>query len=200
MARWIGRRLSAPQAQQPTDMPDPKTMEFMRFTAPDLEALECGIRDMRLKLSDARSRGDTSALLDHAADLGAMLTTARNETAALELLRSHEQLAGAHPSAEQLAWFWNALATGLQYAGDRSGAERYFVKAVAVAQEGGWRRIEAMALHHWGRCLVEQGRLDDAQSCIAQALAIREQLGEPRQETSRKALIEIAKIRAASLG
>jgi tetratricopeptide (TPR) repeat protein len=175
-------------------------MEFMRFTALDLEALERGIRDMRLKLSDAQSRGDARAVLDHAADLGAMLTTARNETAALELLRSHEQLARAHPVAEQVAWFWNALATALQYAGERAVAEPYFDKAVAVAQEGGWRRIEAMALHHWGRCLVEQGRLDDAESRIAQALAIREELGEPRQETSRKALIEIAKLRAARHG
>jgi tetratricopeptide (TPR) repeat protein len=112
--------------------------------------------------------------------------------------RQHESLANSHPDAEQLAWYWNALATALQYIGERAEAETYFAKAVAVAQGGGWRRIEAMALHHWGRSLVEQGQLYEADLRIAQALAIREGLGEPRQETSRKALAEIAKLRAAS--
>ncbi len=125
-----------------------------------------------------------------------MLTTTRNEAEALDLLRKHESLASSHPGAEQIAWFWNALATALQYVGERAVAETYFAKAVAAAHGGGWRKIEAMALHHWGRSLVEQGKLDEAELRIAQALAIREELGEPRQETSRKALAEIAKLRA----
>lgn len=182
----------------PPPMHDPIPAQFMRFTAPDPEALERGIRDTRSKLSEAQSRGDATAILDHAADLGGMLTTARNEAAALELLRSHEHLASTHPMAEQVAWYWNALATAMQYTGDRAAAEACFARAVSVAREGGWRRIEAMALHHWGRSLVEQGRLDEAESCITQALAIREELGEPRQETSRKALAEMARLRAAS--
>jgi tetratricopeptide (TPR) repeat protein len=179
-------------------MPDPSPADFMRFTALDVGDIERSIRDTRLKLSEAQSRGDKSAILDHAADLGGMLTSARNETEALELLRSHEQLASTHPSAEQTAWFWNALATALQYVGERMAAEGYFAKAVDVAQQGGWRRIEAMALHHWGRSLVEQGRLDEAEFRVGQALVIREELGEPRRETSRKALVEIAKLRTAS--
>ena len=179
-------------------MPSPHAAEFMRFSAPDPAALERSIRDTRSKLAEALSCGDKSAILDCAADLGGMLTTSRNEGEALDLLRTHEPLASSHPRAEQIAWFWNALATALQYIGERAVAEAYFAKAVATAQDGGWRRIEAMALHHWGRSLVEQGRLDEAESRITQALAIREELGEPRQETSRKALAEIAKLRAAS--
>jgi tetratricopeptide (TPR) repeat protein len=179
-------------------MPSPHAPEFMRFSAPDPAALERSIRDTRSKLAEALSRGDQSAILDCVADLGGMLTTSRNEAEALDLLRKHESLANSHPDAEQLAWYWNALATALQYIGERAEAETYFAKAVAVAQGGGWRRIEAMALHHWGRSLVEQGQLYEADLRIAQALAIREGLGEPRQETSRKALAEIAKLRAAS--
>jgi tetratricopeptide (TPR) repeat protein len=182
----------------PPLMPSPHPAEFMRFSAPDPAVLERSIRDTRSKLAEALSRGDQSAILDCAADLGGMLTTARNEAEALDLLRTHESLASSHPSAEQIAWFWNALGTALQYIGERPVAEAYFAKAVATAHDGGWRRIEAMALHHWGRSLVEQGRLDEAESRITQALAIREELGEPRQETSRKALAEIAKLRAAS--
>ena len=169
----------------------------MRFTAPDPAALEQSIRVARAKLEEAQARGDDGAILDQVADLGGMLTTARNEASALELLRAHERLASSRQSEEQSAWYWNALATALQYVGERVAAEVYFAQAVAVAKEGGWRRIEAMTLHHWGRSLVEQGQLDAAESRIAQALAIREELGEPRQETSRKALAEIVRLRAA---
>jgi tetratricopeptide (TPR) repeat protein len=170
--------------------------EFMRYTAPDATALEEGVVVARSKLAEAQACGNESAILDQVADLGGMLTTARREASALELLRAYEKLAISRESEEQSAWYWNALATALQYTGERVAAEAYFAKAVAVAKVGGWRRIEAMTLHHWGRSLVEQGQLDAAESRIAQALAIREELGEPRQETSRKALAEIARLRA----
>ncbi|MCA0175502.1 MAG: tetratricopeptide repeat protein [Proteobacteria bacterium] len=168
----------------------------MRFATLDPVALERRIRDMQMKLSQAQSRGDECAILDHAADLGGLLTTAGDEAAALTLLREHESLADAHRTVEQSAWYWNALATAMQYVGQREGAEGCFAKAVAVAQESGWKRIEAMALHHWGRNLVEQGRLDEAESRFTQALAIREARGEPMQTSSRAALVGLARLRA----
>ncbi|MBK7613549.1 MAG: hypothetical protein IPJ08_03520 [Burkholderiales bacterium] len=168
----------------------------MRYTAPDAAALEQGMVVARTKLAEAQVRGDESAILEQVADLGGMLTTARKEASALELLRAHERLATSHESEEQSAWYWNALATALQYLNERIAAEAYFARAATVARKGGWRRVEAMTLHHWGRSLVEQGQIDAAESRIAQALAIREELGEPRQESSRKALAEIARLRA----
>jgi tetratricopeptide (TPR) repeat protein len=171
--------------------------EFMRFTAPDPEALEQAIRLAQRKLEEAKALGDEIATLEQAADLGGMLTTARREGSALELLVPHKSLATLHQSKEQSAWYWNALATALQYFGERATAEAYFAKAVEVAKEGGWRRIEAMTLHHWGRSLVEQGQVDAAELRFAQALVIREELNEPRQETSREALKELARMREA---
>lgn len=170
--------------------------EFMRFTAPDAAVLASGIRDTRAKLAAAETRNDMAAVIEHAADLAGMLTTARQEAAALEVLRKHEPMAKSLPSAEPLAWYWNALATALQYVGERELAEPYFAEAVSVAHAGGWRRIEAMALHHWGRSLVEQARLGEAESRISQALVIREELGEC-QESSRSALFKLAQLRAA---
>ncbi len=171
--------------------------EFMRFTAPDRDALVRAIEDARSKLIEAEAGGDKAAMLDHAASLGGMLTTARNEVEAEKLLRRHESLAENHAPVEQLAWFWNALATALQYLGSREAADVYFDRAVEAARSGGWRLVEAMALHHWGRNLVEQGHFSQAQLRIEQALAIRQELNEPRQESSRKALQELAKLRAA---
>ena len=173
----------------------PIPTEFMRFTAPDPVALSRGIDEARAKLAAAESRGDGAAIIDHAADLGGMLTTARSEALAVELLRKYEALAQSLAGTEQAAWFWNALATALQYQGERERADTYFAKALSVAGDGGWRRIEAMTLHHLGRSLVERGRLDEAESRIRQALAIREELNE-RQEFSRKALQELGKLRA----
>jgi tetratricopeptide (TPR) repeat protein len=178
-------------------MPKSAAPEFMRFIASDPVALAGSIQHTREKLRAAESLGDSGAVVEHAADLGGMLTTARREFEALELLRKHESLAASLAGGEPLAWFWNALATALQYVGEREAAEAYFAKAVEVARKGGWRRIEAMALHHWGRSLVEQGRLAEAESRIAQALSIREDLNE-RQESARSALAELARLRAAN--
>jgi tetratricopeptide (TPR) repeat protein len=177
-------------------MHSPAPTEFMRFTAPDAAELARTINFTQEELVAAELRGDSSAIVDHAADLGGMLTTARRESEALELLRRHERLAESLSGEEQVAWFWNALATALQYAGKRVQAEAYFSRSVELARDGGWSRIEAMALHHWGRSLVEQGRLDEAELRISQALAIREQLNE-RQESSRNALHQLAQLRSA---
>ena len=178
-------------------MPKSTAAEFMRFTPSDPVALDRNIHRTRAKLLAAESIGDSGAVVDHTADLAAMLTTARRELEALELLRRHESLAASIATGEHVAWFWNALATALQYIGEREAAEPYFFKAVEVARKGCWRRIEAMALHHWGRSLVEQGRLAEAESRISEALSIREELNE-RQEPSRRALAAVARLRAGN--
>ena len=177
-------------------MPLGPVAEFMRFTAPDPAALAQRIEEAGQRLAQAQARGDAAAILDSVADLGGMLTTARAEAEALALLREHQTLAEAQAPTEVLAWYWNALATALQYLGDRAQADAYFDRAVAVARGGGWQRIEAMALQHWGRSLVEEGRLQEAQRCFSQALIIREALGGPMQESSRKALAALAQLRS----
>jgi tetratricopeptide (TPR) repeat protein len=177
-------------------MHSPAPTEFMRFTAPDAAELARTIKFTQESLDAAESRGDSSAMVDHAADLGGMLTTARRESEALELLRRYEALAESLSTKEQAAWFWNAMATALQYGGKRAQAEAYFSRSVELAREGGWSRIEAMALHHWGRSLVEQGRLDEAELRISQALTIRDRL-EERNESSRNALQKLAQLRSA---
>ncbi|MFC5499076.1 tetratricopeptide repeat protein [Caenimonas terrae] len=176
-------------------MPQP-VPQFMRFSAPDAQALSRSIHSTREELAAAAGAG-AARIVELAADLGTMLTTARMEVAAVELLQLHADAAQAAAGHEPAAWFWNAYATALQYCGRHAEAERYFMLALDLARAGGWRRVEALILHHWGRSLVEQGRLDDAQKNISQELAIRVQLGEPRQQSSRKALAELAALRSA---
>lgn len=164
--------------------------EFMRFTAPDADALTRSLDEQRELLDRARRAGDQLAIVDHAADLAALLTTAHREQDALLLLREHLPLAEARPGEEPAGWFWNAYATALQYAGHRAEADRYFAKTVALARAGGWLRLQAMALHHGGRNLVERGRVDEARARFADALALRTQLGDGRGQASSQAALD----------
>ena len=96
---------------------------------------------------------------------------------------------------EALGWFWCAYATALQYLGQRAEAEPIFARTVVLCEAGGWARLRAMALQHWGRSLVEQGRFDEAESRFHEALALRVQLQDPRQATTREALALLAQLR-----
>ena len=164
----------------------------MRFSAPDLDALAREITATRKKLAAAVQAGEVLAIVEAAADLGSMLTTARMETEAVQILEEHLQRADVSASHEPVGWFWNAYATALQYCGRRSEAEPYFSRSIELAKAYGWRRLEALALHHLGRSLAEQRRFVEAESRISAALAIRVELNEPRQESSRRALVELA--------
>ena len=172
-------------------------VEFMRFSAPDPVALTTRIAELRFKLAAAVEAGEPLAMVDAAADLGSLLTTARMEAEAVRLLEGHLHLVDAQSPHEPAGWFWNAYATALQYCGRRPQAEPYFAKAVDLAAAHGWRRLEALARHHWGRSLVEQGRFADAEARIAEALAIRTELGAPSRESSRQALVGLSALQEA---
>jgi tetratricopeptide (TPR) repeat protein len=172
--------------------------EFMRYAAPDAEANARGINELREKLAIAVSAGDRCATLDHAADLGSMLTTARKEHEALHLLRQHLELAEALPGEEPAGWFWSAYATALQYTGQRAEADAYFAKALGLCSASGWSRLQALVLHHWGRSLAEQRRLAEAEARISEALVLRVRLQDPGQERSRRALEVLAQLRSQS--
>lgn len=174
-------------------------LEFMRYTAPDAQAHARGIAELRSKLAQALLAGDSLTIVDHAADLGSMLTTDRKEVEALSLLREHVAKAEALPQEEAAGWFWNAYATALQYAGHRDEAEAHFARAVDLCKASGWSRLQAMVLHHWGRSLAEQRHFDAAQARIAEALALRVRLEDRQQASSRLALAALAQLRGQAV-
>jgi tetratricopeptide (TPR) repeat protein len=169
--------------------------EFMRYSAPDPADLACQIEIMRSKLVEARASGNLLAVVDHVADLGSMLTTARLESEAVKLMQEHELLAESHPSHEPSGWFWNSLATALQYAGHRELADKYFERAVQISRASAWQQLLAQALHHWARSLAEQHRFVEAEQRLQEALAIRVSIGEPRQSSTRNALDALTLLR-----
>jgi tetratricopeptide (TPR) repeat protein len=172
-----------------------RDMEFQRFTAPDAAALDVNIGEHRVKLAQALQAGDDLDVIDGTADLAGLLTTARREPEALALLQSQLDGAERFPASEIAGWFWNTYATALQYNGLRAEAEHVFAKALALARAGGWVRLQSFVLQHWGRSLVEQGELDEAQSKFEEALAIRRQLNDPRTASTEQALAGLAELR-----
>jgi putative acetyltransferase len=172
--------------------------EFMRFSAPDPAALASSIADARVRLATALQAGDKLGIVDAAADLGGLLTTARQEAEAVSLLREHAALAETLAHEEAAAWYWNACATALQYCGHRDEADAYFAKALDLCAASGWSRLHPMVLHHWGRSLAERGRFDEAQARIAEALSLRVQTNDPLQASSRRALDVLAQWREAA--
>ena len=173
-------------------------MEFLRFNAPDAEALAKSMDETRLKLEQACACGDALGAVEHAADLGSMLTTARREGEALVLMQRHLGDALSLPAAEPIGWFWNAYATALQYAGQTTEAHTSFAKALDLCRTHHWSRLQSFVLQHWGRSLVEQGEFDQAQVCFTEALNIRVELNDPRQASSRRALEALALLRGPS--
>jgi len=171
--------------------------EFQRFTAPDAARLAEGIAAARERLALARRQGDAIGVVDGAADLGGLLTTARQEAEALAVLAPHAAVAESLPTQEPTGSFWCAYATALQYLDRRDETEALFAKTLQLCRDGGWQRLQAMAHQHWGRSLVEQGRLDEARTQFEAALALRQALGDPRQALSQAALDGLAELRDA---
>ncbi|MFG6430112.1 tetratricopeptide repeat protein [Roseateles sp. LYH14W] len=175
-------------------------MEFQRFTAADAVAHEAAIAEHRAMLASALQAGNELAQVDCTADLAGLLTTARREAEALALLEAQLGRIERFSASEVSGWFWNAYATALQYNGRRDDANPAFARALALSRAGGWRRLQAFVLQHWGRSLVEQGSLDEAQLKFEEALAIRQQLSDPRTATTEKALAGLAGLRAGTAG
>ena len=150
--------------------------------------------ETRGKLERALEVSDAHTIVEHAADLGSMLTTARQEVAAVAILEPHRALADALPEHEASGWFWNALATALQYSGQREQANAIFAQALSQCQRQGWSRLQSFVLQHWGRSLVEQGQLHQAHQLFVEALAIRQQLNDPRQASTQRALEALAQL------
>lgn len=173
---------------------------FLRHSPRDMEALERSIERERAALQAADSSGDALAALEHAGDLGAMLTSARREAEGYAVLapRLHEAL--ARSDAEPSAWLIHALATSAQYLGRFGEANDLFEQALGLTRTHGWRKLEHFVLHHWGRCMAEQARFSEARSCFEQSLAIRASMNDPLQESSRRALLELGRREAQATG
>jgi tetratricopeptide (TPR) repeat protein len=163
-------------------------MYFQRFTVPDEQQLFEQIDQFRLTLQSAEDVEEPIQILEAVGVLGSLLTTAGKEAEARELLLDYLPLAQQYETAEEVGWFLLALGTAEQYLGMREEANGQFSEALGRARRYRWTRLEHFVLHHWGRCLVEEGRLVEARECFVEALRLRELMDDPFQASTREAL------------
>lgn len=164
------------------------TEHFQRFNAPDPIAHARNIARTQDALTNARGESDALAVIDLASELASLLTTARREAEARDLLAPLQSVVREHLSSEPAGWFYLAFGTASQYLGLRAQANAMFSEAVDLARAHAWVTLEHFVLAHWGRSLVEEGELFRARALFVQALAIRERLNDPRAATTRCAL------------
>jgi tetratricopeptide (TPR) repeat protein len=163
-------------------------MHFQRFEADNPEKLLAQIERAQSDLAAAVTRHDHEEQLSIAASLGSMLTTARRGEEARQLLLEYLARARQRGTPEQIGWLLLFLATANQYLDQRPEASRQFDEALAQAKSGETKQLEHFVLHHWGRFLVEDGEFERAKECFKRALALRVELNDPKQASSRRAL------------
>lgn len=177
------------EASRPSTSAPEKLAFFQRFTADDQQALENDIRTARAELQAARAKGDRSAALEIAGDLGRLLTTARREQEARALLTAALDEARPLGASETTGWLLMNLAMANQYLHRREEAAKQFPEALEIARSVKSPELEHYTLHHWGRFLAESGDIAKARECFSAALEIRIRLNDPvRQASSRRAL------------
>jgi len=162
-------------------------MHFLRFTADNEEKLRTQIALEEDSVSSARAAGNETQWLLSSIELGNLLTSARRERDACDVLSDVADLARVAPP-EELGWWLLYLGTAKQYLNERPAARQLFNEALEIAQLHKFSALESYVLHHMGRCAVEEGEIELARSLFGRALVLREALGDPRQASSRRAL------------
>ncbi|CAN7433966.1 tetratricopeptide repeat protein [Terrabacter sp. LjRoot27] len=177
---------------------DPHFGRFTRTAEEDDAALEAARADLASAVEAAPGDGAGAAVLDAAVDLAEALTIAGQEQEAVALARPAVHVARETGRDETLRWALLVLATAEHYADETAAAEAHFRDALDHARSSGDRVLEHYTLHHLGRFLVDTGRTDEAVVCFEACLVIREELGEPRAETTRAALAALTALTEGS--
>jgi tetratricopeptide (TPR) repeat protein len=170
------------------DAANPHGPFFMRFDGPEGVNLPREIEKASADLAIARQAGHRARQLRIASALGGMLTTARQEQAAVALLEWALAIAHELSDKKEEAGVLMNLATARQYLGQRDEAQLLFQQAFELALDENQKELEAFIQHHRGRCYAEQGKTGEARLCFERALHIRKQIGSDRAANSQKAL------------
>ncbi|GHO97801.1 hypothetical protein KSF_078490 [Reticulibacter mediterranei] len=155
-------------------MPEEHTF-FQRYQSPDPVALAQKIERDSAALVLAK---DEEARLELISRIGSNYTNLWQEERAVPILE--RALALAQQLGNNRIEIVNliSLATAQQYCGNRDQAEILFQEALQKMQEYNQPSYKDVALHHLGRCLVEQGKLSEALDCFERALILRKEKGD----------------------
>lgn len=164
--------------------------EFFRRFSRDRAKLNSEIADVRQQLEIARHDSDPAKTLHYSRPwLGRLLTIARRESEARELLLPAVKEARKIGAHNILGWLLLEKATTEQYLRIDQSILGDFSEAIQVGERTGDTDLQHYALHHRGRYLVEQKAYDIALADFRRALQIRESLGNKSAANSTRAAI-----------
>lgn len=160
---------------------------FQRYFPPDQVELAERIKQNLVLLEQADQNQEKQlALLNK---IGASYTMLAREDLAVPLLKQALELAKQLGNQVQEVASLLNLATAQQYVGERDLAQVLFREALQKADDYKQSYYKDFLLHHLGRCLVEQGQLEEAITCFEQALLLRQEKGDQRFiESTQRAL------------
>jgi tetratricopeptide (TPR) repeat protein len=151
---------------------------FQRRAGVDLSTVRQQLAASLGQLAQATASGTATERLRVIGRVGEAYCLLGNDEMALPLLEEAVALA----KKVQDTWLEVVnlirLATAYQYAGQHGRAESLFRRAVELAQSINYKDRLDFALQHFGKCLVEMGRLDEAAACFEEALALRQVKGD----------------------
>jgi tetratricopeptide (TPR) repeat protein len=161
-----------------------------RFTDDEREQVLRDIDEDRGVLGAAIPGAASPAILRALVRLGFSLTPLGDEEEAAENLEAAVTMARMlSEHGEEISALLH-LATARQYLGERDRAQVLFQEGLDKAAGYGIDEDVHFLLHHRARCYAEQGKLTEARECMAQALALRQQLGDPRFITSSQGALD----------
>jgi HTH-type transcriptional regulator, pleiotropic regulator of extracellular virulence genes len=168
-----------------------------RFADDDLPEVEAELAADRAVLAAAGPDAASAAVLAALTGLGESLTALGHEAEAAAHLETALVMARQLGDHDQEVSALLHLATARQYLDDRDTAQQLFQAGLDAADRYGLSRQRHFLLHHRGRCYAEQGQLPAARDCFQQALALRQQLGDPRFIAStQNALADLDRLQA----
>lgn len=170
----------------------------MRFEHPNPVELRKNIDESYRILDAAKKDRDDELFFQTSIDLGEMLTVARREREAVEILEPLLKYDLDKAKPDDRAWLYLNYATANQYLQKKDSAGSYFKKALKFVRKHNLENVEHYVLHHYARFLVENRDFGRAERFFEEALKIRQKLKDARVNSTQKALDELKRMKAAS--
>lgn len=169
-------------------------MPFLREIPNDPAVLEAEIAGLLAELEAARAAGDDLGQIRALGLLGDRNRALGHSGLAISQLREAVRLATAAGDEPRLVANLIRLGTAWQYAGEHAVAESTLRQGLDSAEKLGLRDMVGFAFQHLGKCLAEQGRLQEAHGCFLAALEVRQTLNDAELlESTHAALEELRK-------
>ncbi|WP_349408509.1 tetratricopeptide repeat protein [Pseudalkalibacillus sp. SCS-8] len=167
--------------------------EYLREKPKDPEVIKAFVSKLEVALKHVEEDEDVYFLQGTLGNLYRIL--GQPEKAIAHLTRSLEVAIEKKDEKKEVVSYIR-LGEALKYDNQHEMALHYFNRAFTYCEKSDLKVFKDFALQHKGKCLLEQGKLDEALSCFHEALEIRKAKNEPSLiDSTEQAIQLVAQIR-----